>query len=322
MERAGGVVDGVEIDEFPWYLVLPLLASVLFVCGLLFVKAAGSRGVRAWTVTFWANQWSALLFSSLWLLGGTIPDWSLWWQPVGIAVLFLLGQALTFATIEHGDVSVATPILGSKVILVACLLALLVGQPLRSEEWWAVGLATLGVGLVQWVPRRRGDSVSEKADQNLRPTHRPVITALLALLASLAFAAFDVAVQSWSPNWGPGRIIPLSFWIVALFSWVIWPAVQSGRGWPQIVKVQVMAGTWLIALQALCIVYTLSAFGDAARVNVVYAVRGMWGVLLAWWVARMWGGSEAEWGRSVMLVRLAGAGLLSVAVALVILAAA
>ncbi|GIX00301.1 MAG: membrane protein [Pirellulaceae bacterium] len=314
-------MGGVESETFPWYLVLPLSASVLFVCGLLFLKAAGGRGVRSWTVTFWANQWSALLFSGLWVLGGEIPGWTLWWQPAAIAGLFILGQVLTFATIEHGDVSVATPILGSKVILVACLLALVVGQSLRSEEWWAVGLAALGVGLVQWMPRRRQSIHSGDAAAIMPSAHRPVITVVLALLASLAFATFDVAVQSWSPHWGTGRLIPISFLLVAILSCGFWPAVQTWSSWPRIVKGQFLAGTWLIALQGLCIVATLSVFGDAARVNVVYSLRGMWGVLLAWWVARRWGGSEADLGRFVMFLRLAGAGLLTLAVALVIVAA-
>ena len=76
----------------------------------------------------------------------------------------------------------------------------------------------------------------------------------------------------------------------------------------------------LIALQALCIVFTLSNFGDAARVNVVYSLRALWGVGLAWIVAKIWGGSEAKLPTNVMTARFLGAGLLTVAVMLVVLA--
>ena len=63
---------------------------------------------------------------------------------------------------------------------------------------------------------------------------------------------------------------------------------------------------------------TLAQFGDAARVNVVYALRGLWGVALAWAVAHRWGGGEAALPHEVMLTRMAGALLLTAAVVLVI----
>ena len=72
-------------------------------------------------------------------------------------------------------------------------------------------------------------------------------------------------------------------------------------------------------MQAICIVSALAVFGDAARVNVVYSLRGLWGVLLAWAVAKRWGGSESNHSKGIMLTRLAGAAILAAAVALVIL---
>ncbi|MDA7865122.1 EamA/RhaT family transporter, partial [bacterium] len=61
-------------------------------------------------------------------------------------------------------------------------------------------------------------------------------------------------------------------------------------------------------------------FGDAARVNVVYALRGLWGVALAWLAAKIWGGAEAEHTRSTMLLRVVGATILTSAVILAIVA--
>jgi len=75
----------------------------------------------------------------------------------------------------------------------------------------------------------------------------------------------------------------------------------------------------LIGMQAICVVFTLSAFGDAPRVNVVYSMRGIWGVLLAWGAALIWGGSEADLGRQTMVLRLGGALLITISVVIVIL---
>ena len=48
------------------------------------------------------------------------------------------------------------------------------------------------------------------------------------------------------------------------------------------------------------------------------ALRGLWGVVLAWLVARKWGGAEAEHSRKTMLFRIAGASVLTIAVILAI----
>ena len=66
------------------------------------------------------------------------------------------------------------------------------------------------------------------------------------------------------------------------------------------------------------LVYAISWHGDAARVNVVYSLRGLWGVLLAWWLAGWFGGAEKDTPTSIMLARLAGAILLVAAVLLTV----
>jgi len=298
------------VNDAPTHLLLPLLASLLFVCGLLFVKRATSRGVSPWTVTFIANQWAALIFSMLWTLGGEMQPLSSLWQPAVIAVLYILGQAFTFSAIERGDVSVATPVFGIKVVLVAFLVTLLFGETLTVNVWIGAALATVGIALVQWSP----------AHSDLPGRSQIALTIVLAILAATAFALFDVLVQKWGPAWKPGRLLPIVYWMVSVLSlgflpWVQWPLATSKS-----IRGILIPGTMLIALQALCIVFTLAAFGDAARVNVVYAMRGMWGVLLAWLVAVIWGGNEAKLPRSIMIMRAIGAVLLTASVILIVLA--
>ena len=101
---------------------------------------------------------------------------------------------------------------------------------------------------------------------------------------------------------------------VAMLPWVSWSNLRHEH-----VVRPLLSGCVLIAMQAICIVAAVAIFGDAARVNVVYALRGLWGVLLAWIVARIWGGAERDHPRNVMLTRAAGAIVLTFAVILVIL---
>jgi steroid 5-alpha reductase family enzyme len=73
----------------------------------------------------------------------------------------------------------------------------------------------------------------------------------------------------------------------------------------------VIIGTALIALQAVSMSWSLAGWGDATRINIVYALRGLWSVLIAWSLARWFGTGEAGVPRPLMLRRLCGAALLT-----------
>lgn len=296
-----------EDADIPFHLLLPLTASAVFVVGLMLIKKASSLGVGPWTVTFVANLWAALVFSTLWLMGGPGQPLQQLWQPAVIGVLYILGQVFTFAAVSHGDVSVATPVFSVKVLLVAVLVTVVAGERLPAQVWAAAALATVGIALVQ---QSRGSSRHS----------RIAFTVAFALLAATTFSTFDVLVQRWAPAWGAGRFLPIAFGIAAALSLGFLPWIdRPSRIAPKAI-LPLLAGTLCIALQALCIVFTLAHFGDAARVNVVYALRGLWGVVLAFAFARLLQSGEVGLSRRVMVARLIGAGLLTAAVVLAILA--
>ena len=290
------------------HLLLPFCASILFVCGLIFVKRLTTSGVGSITILFSSNLCTAIVFSVLWFFGGEGQPPSQLWQPGVIAALFMLGLSFQFLAIRRGDVSVATPVLGVKVVFVALLLWIIANEQLPKEVWLAACLATLGIGLIQWTGRHHAKHV--------------VLTIVLSLSAAASFAMFDVLVHRWAPAWGPGRLLPTAFWIVALLSLGMLPWVQWQEFRNRSVLKLLIPASLLIAFQALCIILAVAIFGDAARINVVYSLRGMWGVGLAWGAAVIWGGSEADLAKSAMLTRALGAILLTVAVVLAILARA
>ena len=287
------------------HLILPLMASFLFVGALIFMKRAGEAGANSLTILCVSNLGSGVIFSIFWFLGGTFRGWHEIWQPAIIAMLFVLGLAFTFAAIEKGDVSIATPIFGVKVVFVAFLVTLLGLQDLPPSVWQATVLATVGIGLIQWTGRSE--------------SHRVTLTVSLALAAALSYATFDVLVQRWAPAWGIGRFLPIVYWMVGLSSLPLLPKIPWRNLRNPKILLPLSTGAILISMQAICIVSALAVFGDAARVNVVYSLRGLWGVLLAWAVAKRWGGSESNHSKGIMLTRLAGAAILAAAVALVIL---
>lgn len=292
-------------ETLPVHLLLPLIASILFVCGLMLIKKASAEGVRPWTVTLVANLWAAVVFSALLAFGGTNQPLAMIWQPMLIAILYILGQVFTFLALSFGDVSVAAPAFSIKVVLVAFFLTTLAGQRLPILVWVAAAMAAIGITLVQ-----RGGSGSHGSRIGRSVT--------FALLAATTFALFDVIVQSWAPAWGAGRLLPLTFWFAAMLSVVFVPWSDSLAKLPLGTLSPLLIGTLCVALQAVCIVFTLAQFGDAARVNIVYSLRGLWGVVLAFAFSRILRSGEAHLSLRFFLSRLVGAGLLTAAVLLAI----
>ena len=297
-----------EIDDVPWHLCFPLMSSLLFPAGLILFKKAGQHGANSWTATFVANMCAASVFSILWMIDGGNANLPLIWQPGLVAILFISGQIFTFLALERGDVSVATPVLSVKVVLVAVMLTIILGEAPPVKVWLAACGATMGIVLIQ---RTAGS----------RDSTRYLFSVIFALLAATSFAIFDVAVQNWAPQWGPGSFLPIMFWMAAglSFGFLPWVKYKKVLRRPTAV-ILVVSGGLLIALQAFLLVTTIAYFSDAARINIVYSMRGLWSVILAWAFAQWLAAGESNVSTKIMASRLVGALLLTVAVIVAIIA--
>jgi drug/metabolite transporter (DMT)-like permease len=287
------------------YLLLPFSASLLYVFGAIYLKDASSRGVGVWRTTVVTNVMFSLVFSSLWLLGGRWPERPAWIQPATTAGLFLAGQVLALIALQRGDVSVATPVMGLKVVLVAFFVTWILGDRVPGVVWAAAALSSVGVIFLS----RRGEG----------PHAGGTFPALLfGALAAAAFALFDVLVQKWSPGWGAGRFLPAMMGFVALYS----------LGLLAVGREPVPAGAWrplllgglFIAVQGALLITSLAVFARATTINVVYSARGLWSVALVWAVGHWFGNRERDQGAAVLRARLLGAALLLGAIVLVVAA--
>ncbi len=285
------------------FLVMPLAASLLYVFGALFLKNASVRGVGVWRTAVVTNVIFGVIFSTLWLLGGRLREAAAWTEPAAAAALFLTGQVLALLALKRGDVSVATPVLGIKVILVALFVTLILGDRVPASVWMGAALSSAGIYLLSRGPGRKGSGGTAEA-------------LVLGGLAAAAFALFDVLVLKWSPAWGAGRFLPLVMGFVALYSLPL--LIVAGEPVPPGAWRPLLLGALLLALQALLLISSLALFARATTINVVYSARGLWSVALVWVVGHHFGNREREQGSVVFRSRLAGAALLLAAIVLVI----
>jgi drug/metabolite transporter (DMT)-like permease len=289
-------------------LLLPAGSALGYVLAVLLLKRALSAGCGQGQVNLVANLVPGLLFQILWLWSGA-THWAQIWQPAVAAGTFLLGQICTFLALRHGEVSVATPLMGTKVLLTAVFSALVFGQALAARWWIGAAASTLGVFLVT------GATWRTLATRLLRPD------ALFSLGAAASFGFTDVLVQHWSRGFGIPAFVALMFGIVALASLVVVVPMEglrvllpSGKS-----AAPLLAGSTVLGVQALGMALALSLHESATAVNVVYSSRAVWSVVLAWMLARVLGAEESHDSRAVLSRRLAGSLLLFAAVVTVLL---
>jgi drug/metabolite transporter (DMT)-like permease len=194
-------------------LLLPLSSALLYVVGALLVKRSAEPGVGVWRTAFVSNLIAAALFQPLLLLGGDWQPLSRWWQPAVVAVFFLLGQVFNFVALTRGDVSLATPVLGVKIILVALFTTLLLAGGIGTKLWLAAGLSTGAIALLNLGGGGRHHHVGR--------------TIVAAALSAASFALFDVLVQKWAPPWGAGRFLPVMLWFVAALAFAFVPMFRA-----------------------------------------------------------------------------------------------
>lgn len=287
-------------------LIIPLVAAAVYAAATLMIKRAADLGVGVWRTVFVANLIGALLYQPLWALGGSLHP-ELWWQPALVAGIYTLGQWLTFLSIDRGDVSVATPVMGLKLIFVAVLVTLFAGEVLSWKLWTAALLATSGIALLN---RRGGHAAHSHVGR----------TILTAGAAAAAFAVFDWLVQRWSPSWGAGRFIALVMAVSGLMSFAFVPLFRAplsaipGASWRWL-----LPGAIVLGVQSVGFVFTVAYWRQAASTNVLYSSRGLWSVALVWIFGHWVKSREQALGRAVLTWRLAGAALMMSAIVLVVI---
>ncbi|HUG10885.1 MAG TPA: DMT family transporter [Opitutaceae bacterium] len=284
--------------------MFPLGSAVLYAIGALAIKRSNQFGIGLWRISFLANWAMAFCMAPVWLLGGEIPP-GLWWQPLVVGFFFFTAQTFMFLALTRGDVSVATPIMGTKVLMVAMFSLLVLPGPVPWNWWIAAFLSTAGVYFLS-----RGDAAARRGALN---------AALFAFGAATFFALNDVLVQKWAPAWGIGRFLPIMFAGVALMSFAFVPLFHAPlRQIPRQGRVWVAVGAIILGIQAVGILFAIGRFGDATAVNIVYSVRGMLSVIFVWLAGHWFLNEEQQLARPVLVQRFIGSVLMVSAVVLVV----
>ena len=281
------------------FLILPFFCALVYAIGALLLKRSMESGHSARSAMV-ASNLAIAVFSLPLLVWAKPPPVGLsiwvWLAAPACSVLFFLGQIGTFRALSGGDVSVATPILGTKVVITALFGALFLPGGVGTDLWVGAFLCTAGVTLVGLQPGVR--------------TGKALRAVGWGLLAAAVFSLTDVIVARAAKEigfclFGPCMMVgmaAMSVWVIPLRDWGSLFQAKT-RGWA-------VGGAALIGLQGTFLYASIALSGDPVGTNIVYAIRGLWSVLLVAWVGKWLGNREAGLPASVLVLRGVGALLL------------
>lgn len=289
-----------------WGLGLALFAAVGYTIASIFLKSALEKGITTAQVNLVANVAVGLVVQPLWLLDNPTVANAAWHFPLISCVTFFIGQIFTFAALEKGDVSVATPLLGTKVILVTAINAIVFSVPIDVRWWIAAVLGSLAVAIIATgAPSGQARAVG--------------LTAVFSVLAAFFFSLTDTLVQHWAGSTDPMAYLPAMFGSVGILS-VIYYAVTDRRAFA--IKLHgrrsLIFGAIMLGIQAAAVFLSLAWTRDATAVNLIYSTRSLLSVILAWAGGAALGLKDSEAGLRILMLRLLGAILLFASIALIL----
>jgi drug/metabolite transporter (DMT)-like permease len=292
------------MPDFPWHLSLPLLCSFMYVAAAMKLKYIARYRVSIWHISFITNLSLVLLsIPFLFIESEHSISWNNWWQPCIGGVLCLLGQLTTLVALDRGDVSIATPVLGLKIIFVVIVMAIFMHHEVTPALWIAAILSVTAVLLLQLGGNQKH--------------HHVTFTIITSGLSAFFFALLDVYTKQMREIWG-------NYWFSSVFcfvlvcSAVIRHFMHEKVVVPRGAQFTLWIGVVIMAAQMLLFAYSVAKFGEPARCNIVYNIRGLWSVLAVWWIGHWYDNKEQHLERSVLFRRLFGAVLMLAAIILVI----
>ncbi len=285
---------------------LPLIAGAAYAASALWSKRATMEGGGLWRIIFLTNWGQALLLLPLAFLGnGSALGGEAVLKVAITSLIFFIGQVVVFAGLRFGDVSVLTPVMGTKVLVVALMAVGFMHETLPPRWWLAAAIATLAAALLG------GGAVGDR--------RRVWAGVAGGLGGALAFAGVDICFQLWGGTVGVWRFTSLVMLGMGGWSLLLLPFLE-GPWWrlPVPARSAFIPSLAMALTQTTLMAYCVVVLNGAAWANLLYSSRGVWSVVFVWALGSWFGNRESEIGPGVMTQRLLGSGLLLGAIAIVL----
>jgi drug/metabolite transporter (DMT)-like permease len=228
----------------------------------------------------------------------------------GAAATYLAGQAMVFATLRRMPASRLAPLLGLKIVLLAAIVSLLLGDRLSAMQWAAVGASVAAAAMLD----RSGAAASPAALAGVLAAC--LMFAICDLLSVRLIDVLESGGKGWwsrSPRLHAGCFAMATTYVlcgVVAACLLPWTTPRDRRDWAAASQYSL---AWLAGMVAL---YACFGFVGAVFGNVLFSTRGIMAVVLGALLAHLgWHDLEEKVDRGTLLRRLTAAVLMTAAIA-------
>ena len=198
---------------------------------------------------------------------------------VFVVLFYLAANTLLFFALRRTEASRIAPLLGFKIVLLAFTTQFILGEPLMTQQWIAVLLATAAAVMLGW----SGGQL-------------PVSVTLLALATCAGFVGSDVMIGQMVPAWLPKGVaydvgtpqgrqaavkasmtgMSLAYVWCGLIAFALLPIAKPWKKthWTGSAP---YAGLWLVAM--ICLFNTFALVGIVLG-NILQSTRGLMSILI------------------------------------------
>ena len=221
---------------------------------------------------------------------------------LGAALFYLAGQAGLFYLVRGTDSSRIAPLLGFKIVILAGIVVLFMGQHLQSTQWIAVSLSVLATLALS----QTGGSLPFRAILWL------AVTCTGYSLSDLNIAALVKGLAPLSPLRASIVGVCLTYLFCGIVSLVLLPWTGGARVLRDWKYALPFAAAWLLAMFFLFVCFGLigPVYG-----NILQSTRGIISIVAGAWLARSgMEHLEQKVSRWVLIRRVGAAVLMCVAI--------
>ena len=287
-------------------LTYPVIAAALYSVSVIFVKlATAEEKISPNSILVINNVAMWLIFLPSLFLEGGIRDASLIWQPVLVGIFFAMGNIATFLCAHKGEVSLMTPIMGVKILIVLVLAKLILDMELPKTMIAAAFICCAAVFIMGYSKRR----ISSKKEW---------ITFGLAIWACSSYAMCDVLIQKFSSNFSAFSMLCISNFVLLLSSLPYFGTLRADVRRAD--KKAILLGTVAAALMVAESIFMFTALTgnvSAPLCNILYNTRGIMSVVLVFAIGKFASGLD-NLSQGSALRRAAGSIMILAAVAMVV----
>lgn len=289
-------------------VLLSGMAAAGYTIAAIFVKQASLRGASVWQLMLSFHLTMMVVTFPILLAQQPALSWASLLWPFLAGLCAMLGGVFVLLALTRGDVSVATPILGLKVVIVTVLVVLLGRVAVSADLWIAALLAAAGVWLVAGGEMPHGGR------------RRHLMTAVISIIGSTLFALTDVILQTHVKNLGYWVFFPLMAITMGTTTILLVLVIRVPKVFvlPRNAVRPMAIGSLLMTGQAVLMSSAIAVFQAATVANVVYSSRTFLSVLAIWWLGRFFEMDEFAGRPDHLARRLIGAGLLFAGIIFVI----